>query len=129
MLLYQLAPLMAMGTLHAQEIREIAGLTKNNQNRIVNQAANLQSDTKRSFCDIIAITEQFTKGGGTMLTALLCLVGALFGLLFVWYLILVIIENVGPFILSMILLFKWLFSAVIALICYPFRSKKDSSPA
>ena len=64
-----------------------------------------------------------------MLEALLFLVGALFVLLFVWYLFLVVIENVGPFILSMILLFKWLFSAVIALICYPFRSRKNSSPA
>lgn len=65
-----------------------------------------------------------------MLTALLGLVGILFGLLFAWYLFLVVVENIGPFILSMILLFKWMFSAVIALICYPFRSKKDnSSPA
>ncbi len=62
-----------------------------------------------------------------MLTALLGIVGVLFGILFLWYLFLVIVENVGPFILSMILLFKWIFSAVIALICYPFRSKKDNS--
>ena len=64
-----------------------------------------------------------------MLMALLYLVGVLFGLLFAWYLFLVLVENVGPFILAMILLFKWIFSAVIALICYPFRSKDHSSPA
>ena len=64
-----------------------------------------------------------------MLTVLLYLAGALFVVLFVWYLFLLILDNVGPFILAMIVLFKWLFSAVIALICYPFRSKKDSSPA
>ena len=57
-----------------------------------------------------------------MLTVLLCL-------RFVWYLFLLFLENVGPLILSMILLFKWLFSAVFALVCYPFRSKKDSTPA
>ena len=62
-----------------------------------------------------------------MLTALLGIVGVLFGILFLWYLFLVIVENIGPFILSMILLFKWIFSAVIALICYPFRSKNDNS--
>ena len=64
-----------------------------------------------------------------MLTALLFLVGALFAILFLWYLFLLFFENVGPFILSMILLLKWLFSAAVALICYPFRSKKDSGPA
>ncbi len=64
-----------------------------------------------------------------MLMALLYLVGVLFGLLFLWYLFLVFVDNVGPFILAMILLLKWIFSAVIALIRYPFRSKEDSSPA
>ena len=64
-----------------------------------------------------------------MLMALLYLVGILFALLFVWYLFLVFVDNVGPFILAMILLLKWIFSAVIALISYPFRSKEDSSPA
>ena len=64
-----------------------------------------------------------------MLTVLLYLAGALFLVLFVWYLFLLILDNVGPFILAMIVLFKWLFSAVVSLICYPFRSKKDSSPA
>ena len=63
-----------------------------------------------------------------MLTVLLYLAGALFVVLFVWYLFLLFLDNVGPFILSMILLFKWLFSAVVALISYPFRSKKDSTP-
>ena len=65
-----------------------------------------------------------------MLTALLYLVCILVGLLFAWYLFLVVVENIGPFILAMFLLFKWIFSAAIALICYPFRSRKDnSSPA
>ena len=64
-----------------------------------------------------------------MLMALLYLVGILFALLFAWYLFLVFVDNVGPFILSMILLLKWIFSAFIALISYPFRSKNDSSPA
>ena len=39
-----------------------------------------------------------------MLTALLFLIGALFAILFLWYLFLLFLENVGPFILSMILL-------------------------
>ena len=62
-----------------------------------------------------------------MLTVILYLAGALFVLLFVWYLFLLFLDNVGPFILSMILLFKWIISAVVALICYPFRSKKSAS--
>ena len=64
-----------------------------------------------------------------MLTALLALVGVAFGLLLAWFLLLVFIDNVGPFILAMILLFKWLLSAAVALIRYPFRPKEDSSPA
>ena len=62
-----------------------------------------------------------------MLTVILYLAGALFVLLFVWYLFLLFLDNVGPFILSMILLFKWIISAVVALICYPFCSKKSAS--
>ena len=64
-----------------------------------------------------------------MLTALLFLVGALFAVLVLWYLFLLFLDNVGPFILAMVLLVKWLFSAAVALICYPFRSRKDSGPA
>ena len=64
-----------------------------------------------------------------MLTVLLYLVCVLFFLLFAWYLFLVLVDNVGPFILAMMVLFKWLFSAVVALIRYPFRSKENSGPA
>ncbi len=64
-----------------------------------------------------------------MLMTLLCIIGVLFGLLFLWYIFLVILDHVTPFICAMAVLFKWLFSAFVALISYPFRSKKDSGSA
>ena len=64
-----------------------------------------------------------------MLTALLFLLCIPVGLLIAWFLLLVFIDNFAPFILAMIVLFKWLFSFVVALIRYPFRPKETSSPA
>lgn len=64
-----------------------------------------------------------------MLTALLYLLCIPLGLLLAWFLLLVFIDNFGPFILAMLLLLKWTFSTIIGFIRYLCRPKESSSPA
>ncbi len=64
-----------------------------------------------------------------MTMVLLGLVAIPLGLLFAWFLFLVLLENVGPFVLAMLLVLKFTVSCVVALLRYPFRSKDDVSPA
>ena len=61
-----------------------------------------------------------------MLMALVCVPLVL---LFGCYFLFALIEVFGPVFLAMILLLKWTFTAVFALIFYPFRLKETSSPA
>ena len=64
-----------------------------------------------------------------MLKALLWIIGAPIGLLLAWFLLLVLIDNLGPVILTMVLLFKWTLSTIAELIRCVFRTKGNSSPA
>ncbi len=61
-----------------------------------------------------------------MLMTLLCVpLVLLFGCFFLFALL----EIFGPVIVAMVLLLKWTFTAVCALLFYPFRLKETSSPA
>ncbi|MBQ7514657.1 MAG: hypothetical protein IJS96_00115 [Schwartzia sp.] len=64
-----------------------------------------------------------------MLMVLLGIVAVPVGLLLAWFLFLVVLENLGPFVLAMLLVFKFIFSCIVAMIRYPFRSKDEASPA
>ena len=61
-----------------------------------------------------------------MLMALVCVPLVL---LFGCYFLFALLEIFGPAILAMVLLLKWTFSAVVALVLYPFQLKETSSPA
>ena len=61
-----------------------------------------------------------------MLMALVCVPLVL---LFGCYFFFALLEIFGPMVLAMILLLKWTFNAVCALLFYPFRLKETSSPA
>lgn len=60
---------------------------------------------------------------------LMALVVVPLALLFGCYFLFALIEVLGPAILAMVLLVKWTFNAVCALLFYPFRLKETSSPA
>ena len=50
-------------------------------------------------------------------------------LLFAWFFFLLVVENLGPFVLAMLLLLKFTVSCIVALVRYPFRPKENASPA
>ena len=60
---------------------------------------------------------------------LMAIVGVPLVLLFGCYFLFALLEIFGPAILAMALLLKWTFSAVVALVLYPFQLKETSSPA
>ena len=60
---------------------------------------------------------------------LMAIVGVPLVLLFGCYFLFALLEIFGPAILAMVLLLKWTFNAVVALVLYPFRLKETSSPA
>ncbi len=64
-----------------------------------------------------------------MLTALPYLLCVLVRLLFARFLLLVIIDNLALFVLAMLILFKWTFSATIGFVRYLFRPKDTESLA
>ncbi|MBQ8699564.1 MAG: hypothetical protein IJ521_11325 [Schwartzia sp.] len=64
-----------------------------------------------------------------MLMVLLGVVAVPLGLLFAWFLFLALVENLGPFVLVMLLLLKFVISCIVALVRYPFRPKDNASPA
>ena len=64
-----------------------------------------------------------------MLMVLCGLVAVPLGILFAWFLFLAIVENLGPFVLAMLLLLKFTVSFIVALVRYPFRPKENVSPA
>ena len=64
-----------------------------------------------------------------MLMVLLGLVAVPLGLLFAWFFFLVLVENLGPFVLAMLLLLKFTVSWIVALVRYPFRPKENAGPA
>lgn len=64
-----------------------------------------------------------------MLMTLLGIVAVPVVLLFACFLFFAIVENLGPMFLAMLLIFKFMFSWIVALIRYPFRSKETASPA
>ena len=66
------------------------------------------------------------KAVEAMLMALVCVPLVL---LFGCYFFFALLEVFGPMILAMVLLLKWTFNAVVALVLYPFRLKETSSPA
>ena len=66
------------------------------------------------------------KAVEAMLMTLICIP---FVLLFGCYFLFTLLEIFGPAVLAMALLLKWTFSAVCALILYPFQLKETSSPA
>ena len=60
---------------------------------------------------------------------LMAIVGVPLVLLFGCYFLFALLEVFGPMILAMVLLLKWTFNAVVALVLCPFRLKETSSPA
>ena len=64
-----------------------------------------------------------------MLMVLLGIVAVPLALLFAWFFFLLVVENLGPFVLAMLLLLKFTFSCIVALVRYPFRPKESVSPA
>ncbi len=64
-----------------------------------------------------------------MLMTLLGIAAVPIVLLFAWFFLLLVIENLGPFVLAMLLLLKFTFSCVAALLRYPFRPKETANPA
>lgn len=64
-----------------------------------------------------------------MLMVLLGIVAVPLVLLFAWFFFLLVVENLGSFVLAMLLLLKFTVSCIAALVRYPFRPKENASPA
>ncbi len=64
-----------------------------------------------------------------MSMVLIGIVAVPFVLLFAWFFFLLVIENLGPFVLAMLLLLKFTASCIVALLRCPFRPKEGISPA